>query len=129
MGAWLTAAMLVGGCSNPTAATKPQTQAAGGLTIQLRTLPDPPHTGDNTVIVTLTDAATNTPVGDANLTATADMSAPRLPGPTSSGRAQGMGVYNLPVTLAVATRYNVKLHIVRIGKPATDVVFAVEAQQ
>ena len=125
------AAGLVGiaGCAHPQAPEPPQTQTAGGLTISLTTSPSPPHTGDDTLIVTLTDAATGAPVGNANMTGTAAAVAPQLPGVVNSGRAQGNGVYNIPTRLSIATTYDVTLKIQRTGQPETDVVFTIEAAQ
>jgi len=64
------ALVLVFGC-NRTAPTpaRPSVQTAGGMTITLTTLPSPPHSGDDTLIVTLTDAGTNAPIGNAWLRA------------------------------------------------------------
>lgn len=85
--------------------------------------------GDNTFVVTVSDAATKSPVANANITATPNMIAPRLPGPQTSGRAQGGGVYHVPVMLGVATRYQLQLKIERPGKPDTELEFPVEASQ
>ena len=121
------AAALVG-CSHPTAPAPPASQTVGGLTITLTASP-PPHTGDNTFVVTLRDAATQAPVGSANVTATPEMLSPRLPGTPTSGRSQGNGVYNVPIRLGVATSYSIALHVERTGQPPADVSFPVEAAQ
>ncbi len=90
----------------------------------------PAHTGDNTFVVTLNDdSAQKLPIGNANITATPEMLSPRLPGASTSGRAQGNGVYNVPIRLGIATRYNILLRIERTGQPPTDVTFPVEAVQ
>ena len=117
------------GCARPQAPAPPQTQTAGGLNVSLTTSPSPPHTGDDTLIVTLTDAATGGAVGNANVTGTAAAVSPRLPGVVNSGRAQGNGVYNIPTRLSIATQYSVTLKIQRTGQPETDVVFTIEATQ
>ena len=87
------------------------------------------HTGDNTLAVTLADAATGAPVGNANITATPEMLSPRMPGASTTGRAQGNGLYTIPVRLGVASRYNITLKIERPGKTAAEVSFPVEAAQ
>lgn len=116
------------GCSHPAAPAAPASQTVGGLSITLSASP-PPHTGDNTLVVTLRDAATQAPIGNANVTATPEMLSPRLPGTPTSGRSQGNGVYNVPIRLGVATNYNVALHVERTGQPPADVSFPVEAAQ
>ena len=89
-----------------------------------------PHTGDNTFVVTLHNSATNAPIGNANITAIPEMLSPHLPGAPVSGRAQGNGVYFIPVRLGVATRYSLLLHIQRPAwKQADDIAFPVEAAQ
>lgn len=98
------------------------------MTITLSASP-PAHTGDNTFVVTLKDAASGAPVGNANVTATPEMMSPRLPGTPTSGRAQGNGTYNVPIRLGVATRYVVALHVERTGHPAADASFPVEAAE
>ena len=117
------------GCTRPQAAEPAQTQTAGGLNVSLTTSPSPPHTGDDTLIVTLSDAATGGPVGNANITGTAASISPRLPGVVNSGRAQGNGVYNIPTRLSIATKYQVTLKIQRTGQPEADVAFTIEAPQ
>ena len=79
--------------------------------------------------VTLADAATGMPVGNANITATPDMCSPVMRGVNTSGRAQGNGLYNIPVRLAVATQYLLTLHIERPGHAAADFSFSLEASQ
>ena len=89
----------------------------------------PPHTGDDTLNLTLTDAA-GAPVGDANVTATPDMLAPREPGQSNSGRAQGNGLYQVPMRLPIATQYDVQVQIEqRNGQPPVTVSFPLEATQ
>lgn len=124
----LLAIVLLSGCSHTATTTaKPSVQTIGGMTVALTTSPAPPHSGEDTLIVTLTDAQTNAPIGNANVTATAAMVAPHTPGAQVSGRSQGNGVYNAPVQLGIATRYEVKLHIERPGQPPVDVLFPLEA--
>ena len=125
------AAALLAGCS-PRAAppAAPSTQTAGGLTVQMTTTPAPPHTGDDTLNLILTDSANGTPVGDANVTATTDMLSPREPGQSNSGRAQGNGLYQVPMRLPIATKYEVQVQIERRGgQPPVSVMFPLEATQ
>jgi len=116
------------GCSRPSAPAAPASQTVGGLTITLSASPAA-HTGDNTFVVTLRDAANQAPVGNANVSAAPEMLSPRLPGTNTSGRAQGNGTYTVPIRLGVATRYDVALHVERPGHPAADASFPVEAAQ
>lgn len=104
-------------------------QTVAGVTAALTTTPTPPHTGDDTLILTLMDASTGTPVGDANITTTANMLSPRLPGSPVTGRAQGNGVYQFPVRLGIATRYNIQMRVERPGHASATFTFPIEAQQ
>ena len=119
---------ILAGCSRTAAPTASVSQSVAGMAVTLTTSP-PAHTGDNTFVVTLADAQTQAPIGNANITVTPEMLSPRLPGAPTSGRAQGNGVYNLPVRLGVATRYNIVLEIERPGRAKTEVSFPVEAAQ
>ncbi len=119
--------VFVSGCARTAAPTASSEQTVAGMKVALATSPSPPHSGDDTLIVTLADAGTNAPIGNANVTATATMLAPRTSGAQVSGRSQGNGVYNVPVQLGIATRYQIKLHIERTGQPAVDVLFPIEA--
>ena len=123
------AALLLAGCSHPappSAAVSHKT--VGDLAVTLTADP-PPHTGDNMFSVTLADSATQVPVGNANITANPEMLSHPKTGSPSSGRAQGNGLYLIPIRLGIATRYDINLHIERPGKPASDVSFPVEAAQ
>ena len=119
---------MLAGCSRSLAPSVPSSQTVAGMVVKLTTTP-PPHTGDNTFVVTLADAQTQAPIGNANITVTPEMLSPRLPGSPTSGRAQGNGSYNLPVRLGVATRYDIVLKIARPGQTETEVSFPVEAAQ
>ncbi len=121
-------ALLLTGCSPPAAPppAPPPTLTDGSVSVTL-TSTLTPHTGDNTLTVRVMDTKTQTPVGNANLTATPEMQAPRLPGAVTSGRAQGDGIYTIPVRLAIASRYEIGLKIERPGQPPAEVTFPVEA--
>lgn len=121
------ACLVLSGCSRPAIPPPSPSQTSGGMTVTL--MDTAPHTGDNTLVVTLADASTHLPVGNANITATANMLSPSLPGPAVSGRAQGNGVYNVPVRFGIATRYRIVLHIERTGHAPADVSFPLEAAQ
>lgn len=116
------------GCSR-TAAPPPLLRLTAGSTTVTLTSGSLAHTGDNTLAVTLADAATGMPVGNANITATPEMLSPRLLGASTTGRSQGNGLYTIPVRLGVASRYSIALKIERPGKAATEVSFPVEAAQ
>lgn len=121
-------ALLLAGCSHPAAPLPPLTETGGGVSVTL-TSTRTPHTGDNTLTVRVVDAKTKAAVGNANLSATPQMLAPNLPGAVTSGRAQGDGVYTIPVRLAIASRYEIDLKIERPGLPAASVTFPVEASE
>lgn len=120
--------LLMAGCSHPAAPPPPLTRTDGGVLVTL-TSTRTPHTGDNTLTVRVVDARTQAPVGNANLTVTPQMLAPNLPGAATSGRAQGDGVYTIPVRLAIASRYDIDLKVERPGQPPARVTFPVEASE
>jgi len=119
--------LLLTGCVRTPILPPVTQQTNAGMTVALTS--SSPHTGDNTVSIMVTDASTKSPVGNANVAATAEMVSPRLPGTKVSGRAQGNGLYNIPLRLGVATRYNLTLHIQRPGQPTATVVFPIEAAE
>lgn len=119
--------LLFAGCSRP-AQPGIAHKTVGDLAVTLSADP-PPHIGDNMFQVTLADSVTHGPLGNANITAKPEMLAPSGVGSESSGRAQGNGVYVIPVRLGIATRYDLALHIERSGKPSADVFFPIEAVQ
>ncbi len=121
-------ALLLAGCGHPMAPAVPPSRTVDGLVVTLTAGADA-HVGDNIFSVMLMDAATHTPVGNANVTAKPQMLAPQMPGVGTSGRAQGNGLYLIPVRLAVATRYDLSLSVERPGRPAAQVSFPVEAIQ
>lgn len=122
--------LALAGCSpRATMPPQPASQTVSGLTVQMTT-PQTPHSGDNTLNLTLTDAATNMPVPDANVTCTPNMLAPRGTFEAVSGRSQGNGVYQVPVRLPIATRYELQFDITRRGGlPPVTVSFPLEATQ
>jgi hypothetical protein len=123
----LGAALLLTGCSHP-APPLASHKTVGDLAVTFAADP-PPHAGDNMFSVTLADAVTQAPVGNANITANPEMLSHTGTGSPSSGRAQGNGLYLVPVRLGIATRYDISLHIERPGKPVADVSFPVDAVQ
>ena len=120
-------ALLLAGCSKPAPPAVAQ-KTVGDLAATL-TASQPPHVGDNSFSVTLADAVTHAPIGNANITATPEMLSHSGTGSPSSGRSQGNGLYQVPIRLGIATRYDITLHIERPGTPAVDVSFPVEAAQ
>lgn len=123
------AALLTGCVRMPRPPEAASVQTVGGIRASLTTVPSPPHTGDDTLVFTLSDPSTNLPIGDANLTAKTVSLAPRLPGAVTTGRAQGNGVYNIPVRLAIASSYNIELQVQRIGRPPVTFTFPLYATQ
>lgn len=121
------AVLVLAGCSHPPlppAASAAQTSA--GITATLSTTPTPPHTGDDVLVITLTDAQTAQPIGDANVSASAEAQAPRLPATAVSGRAQGNGVYDVPVVLGIATSYRIQVQAQRPGYPTATFSFPID---
>lgn len=116
------------GCSRTAAPLALLRQTAGDTAIVL-TSGAAAHTGDNTLSVTLADAASGAPVGNANITATPEMLSPRMAGASTTGRSQGNGLYTIPVRLGVASRYKVALKIERPGRAVAEASFIVEAAQ
>lgn len=123
----LACAILSAGCSKPAAAPPPPAQTVGDLHVEFTTEQKPPHTGLDTIILDLSDAATGAPIGNANVTGSAAMVSPKMPGASVSGRAQGNGRYQIPLNLPVATKYDIKVRIERPQKPTLNVTFRTEA--
>ncbi len=122
---WSLCFLLLAGCSHPAPVVKAQ-KTVGSLVVSLAADP-PPHVGDNSFQVTVTDA--QAPVGNANITADPQMLSQNGTGTKTSGRSQGNGVYLIPIRLGIATRYDISLHIERPGKPTADISFPIEAAQ
>ena len=125
---FLMLAVTLTGCSRTAAPMSVPRQTAGDTIITLASGASA-HTGDNTLGVSLADAMTGAPVGNANITATPEMLSPRLPGSSTTGRAQGNGFYTIPVRLGVVSKYSITLKIERPGKAAAEAAFIVEAAQ
>lgn len=124
---WLVCFLFLAGCSHPAPAVTAH-KTVGDLAVSFTADP-PPHVGDNNFRVTVADAETQAPVGNANITADPEMLSQSGTGTKTSGRSQGNGVYQIPVRLGISTRYDISLHIDRPGRPAADVSFPVEAAQ
>ena len=119
--------LLFAGCSHPAPPVTAH-KTVGDLAVSFTADPAP-HVGDNSFQVTVADAQTRSPVGNANITADPQMLSQNGTGTKTSGRSQGNGAYQIPVRLGIATRYDISLHIERPGKPTADVSFPVEAAQ
>jgi hypothetical protein len=119
-------AVAAAGCSRSDQTQKIQTQTSGELTVQFTIQDWPPHSGDNTAVITV--MSNGQPVNDANVVATANMRAPKLDGSPASGRFEGSGQYDAPLRF-VATTYDIDVKVVRLNRPAVDVSFPLEAQQ
>jgi hypothetical protein len=118
--------LLLTGCSRSETPVAAVTQSSQGITATFSTYPSPAHTGDDTLIIMLKNAATQQPIGDANVTASAESLSPRLPGPSVSGRAQGNGLYNVPVVLGVASSYQIHVDAQRPGFATATFLFPVD---
>lgn len=116
------------GCSQAKNVPAVATKQVGGLDVTFTTSPWPPHSGDITGIVAITDVATKLTVDNASVVASANMTAPVANGSPVSGRYQGGGRYDVPLRL-VATTYNISIHIEQPGRTAVDVDFPIEAWQ
>ena len=117
---------MLSGCSAKPGASGPVAQDSGDLHIVLATDPTPLRVGDDTLIVTITDQATNQPVVDANITVTA-YNQLAGGGDTETGRSQGNGVYNVPIKLPIADQYMGTVTVQRLGKPDVSVKFPLDA--
>lgn len=124
---WPSCFLLLAGCSHP-APTVTAHKTVGDLAVSFTADP-PPHVGDNSFRVSVADAETQAPVGNANITADPEMLSQSGTGTKTSGRSQGNGLYFIPVRLGVSTRYDITLHIERPGHPDADVSFPIEAAQ
>ncbi len=109
-------------CSSKVTGPQSQTQSVGGVDIKVSIRPGLPQdmgnaaeTGDNTLIVQLSDSNSNKPIPDANVTA-----APKTSLITSqadqSGRSQGNGLYYVPIRFGVPDNYAVNLNVQRPGQ-------------
>jgi hypothetical protein len=78
--------------------------------------------GDNTLIVELHDDKTNAPIPDANVSASASTSLVGDQRP-ESGRAQGNGVYYVPVRFGVPDTYTVTVTVDRTARQETTSQF------
>jgi hypothetical protein len=121
------AGLCASGCTQSSVPAVSAAQTSAGIKATLTTTPTPAHTGDDTLILTLSDAQTTQPIGDANVTARAEAVSPRLPGQPNSGRAQGNGVYQVPVVLAVASSYHIQVQAERPGLPTATFSFLIDA--
>jgi hypothetical protein len=121
-------ASFLGGCSQPKQSSAPTSKVAGDLTVTFTTSTPPPHSGDDTGIITIVQTATGQPVSDASVVATANMTGPKADGAPASGRSQGSGRYEVPLRL-IATTYDIDVHIERPGQPAVDVTFPIDVWQ
>ena len=128
------AALLLAGCSKSAPPAAPYSAAPvahktiGDLAVTL-TAGAPLHVGDNMFKVTLADAVTQAPISGATVTASAELLSPVTAGRASAGKGLGNGVYQVPIPLSAAGRYDISLHIARSSVPATDISFPFQATQ
>lgn len=121
----LLAALAGSGCSQPAAPLVATTQMSAGITATMTTS-DSPHTGDDTVVITLHDSDSGIPIGDANVTGVAEAQSPRLPGQSVTGRSQGNGVYDIPLNLPVISPYKIVVTAERPTHPTGTFTFSVD---
>ena len=121
--------LLLAGCGPKAAAPLAASAAAQTNGEYSASLSVPPAlgTGDQTLTFSLTEAKDGLPVGDANVSASAVMLSPRLPAAAVSGRAQGNGMYQLPLRFGVATLYSVQVTVRRPGHTDAQFSFPVTA--
>lgn len=121
--------LVLAGCGPKSASPPPAPAAAQAEGEYKASLSVPPAlgTGDQTLMFLLSEAKDGAPVGDANVTASALMLSPRLPAAAVSGRAQGNGVYQLPLRFSVATAYSVQVTVRRPGHADAQFAFPVTA--
>jgi len=122
------------GCSHPTGQKTIQTQTVSGISVTMTnegstSVEAPPHSGDNVVVLDITDTATGQALNGANITATADMLAPRIAGQAVSGRSKGRGRYEVPIRLGIAAKYDLRVDVTPRGKSTVNFVFPIEAWQ
>ena len=125
--ALLTGLLALGGCAKRPSAPQRQMREEDGMVVSLTARPGLPQdtgsatsgsgaqTGDNTLIVTLVDNRTGAPIPDANVSAYAST---QLTGQqrAESGRAQGNGLYLIPIRFGVPDTYKVIVDVQRPGR-------------
>jgi Cu(I)/Ag(I) efflux system membrane fusion protein/cobalt-zinc-cadmium efflux system membrane fusion protein len=116
----------------PSSAAPTSTAAAPALGVTFRTDPDPPHTGDNTVIVTLTDPS-GQPVADAEVAVQffmAAMPAMNMPAVRSETRLlpAGAGVYRGTGQLMTPGTWDVTVMATKDGTPLVTRRFSAAAR-
>jgi hypothetical protein len=119
-------ALILTACSSKGTKIGSKALISNGIRIGLTTDPDPPHSGDNKVIVRLLDAATGEPVVNANVTVSA-YNALAGGGDRESGRAQGDGEYDVPIKLPIPDTYKLDVQVQRPAQPDADATFEVTA--
>lgn len=119
------AGLAAAGCSQSAAPLATMSQTSAGINATMTTA-EAPHTGDDVLVVTLHDTATGASIGDANVSGVAEAQSPRLPGQSVTGRAQGNGVYDIPVTLPVISGYKVVVTAERPTHPTATFTFSVD---
>jgi hypothetical protein len=117
----------VNGCSSKVAGPQKQVSVVNGIAIEASIRPglpqdsgsdsptDSAQTGDNTLVVQLRDSDNNDPITDANITAapSTDLVGDQR---AESGRAQGNGLYYVPIRFGVPDDYKVIVTVQRPGQ-------------
>ena len=102
----------------PTAAEAPQAEAPKKFAITLKTTPEPPNAGENTVDVLVKDA-TGKPIADADVSLLVVMPAmPTMPGMKSEVtlKATGDGKYTGAAKMGMVGEWNVTVSVKQGGK-------------
>jgi Cu(I)/Ag(I) efflux system membrane fusion protein/cobalt-zinc-cadmium efflux system membrane fusion protein len=112
--------------SAPTAAASPE------LDVTFRTDPDPPHVGENTLVVSLKDS-TGQPLADADVKVVLfmpPMPTMNMPAARSEATlvASGGGLYRGAAEMMIPGRWTVTVNVVRAGTPLGARQFAVVAK-
>ncbi len=128
------AALIACGCSRKTSGPQHQMRDVDGMIVQVSVRQGLPQdasgmpgaiAGDNTLIVTLTDDKTNVPI-NATVSAAASTTLVGEQRP-ESGRAQGNGVYFVPIRFGVPDTYDIDVSVQRTGMPQSDATFKITA--
>ena len=101
-------------------------QKAGGLTITLTTLPEPPQKGTNTVRIKVTDTQ-GRPVTDAKVRLAYTMAMPGMEVEEVKAVYTDGGIYEAPVDLGMKGAWNIKVTIERQGASPVIADFQVRA--
>ncbi len=129
--------LFVAGCSSQPTGPQRQVRDTDGMVVELSVRPGLPQdqgqssaggaiAGDNTLIVKLSNDHNSAPITDANVSAAPSNTLVGSQRP-ESGRAQGNGVYFVPIRFGVPDTYAVTVTIDRTGRPEAEAHFKIMA--